>query len=619
MLWIPCLLITNLIAVHGLTPKNAILLAEEELSDFPEGDALCSLGNRYKKVTKSSLQMSKRNALFKNAMNKLERVGRKTKNFEEEVKNLLSEKFRDDAPCSSTATSTCTSTDSKFRTIDGTCNNKENTSWGATGAPLIRLLKARYGNAASTPKTKGLFTPRDAKCAQPGELPNPRLVSSTFHPDMNVPHTLATHILTQFGQYLDHDMSLTPEAHVSNCCTDNSQEDAHYCDSSPREQFNIITSYVDASNVYGSDSTRLRSLRDDNNYLLKTTKSATGKELLPKNAAGDYIAGDVRATVIPGLAAMHTLFVREHNRIANQILKEFPTMDKETIFEEARRIVGAENQNVVYGQYLSSLFSPKLMDRFGLRMTSKSRYDSKINAAISNGFATAAYRFGHSMVQGDIQRIGLTAADSNTSFFPKDAFFNMQHYEAKDGLGLEEVILGLLHQPSQSYDRLAIDDITNHLFNGGKAFGSDLIARNIQRGRDHGLPTYGFWRQHCDLQPLCDWNKKTSPNDIDLFTAGLAENPSEGSVLGETFSCILGKQFENLKNGDRYFFTHTNQASSFTESQINNIRTRTLGQIICDNTDIQKVRANVFKLDSDWIDCPSVSTLNIRTFIQSTP
>nr|XP_040582862.1 peroxidase mlt-7-like [Lepeophtheirus salmonis] len=118
-------------------------------------------------------------------------------------------------------------------------------------------------------------------------------------------------------------------------------------------------------------------------------------------------------------------------------------MDKETIFEEARRIVGAENQNVVYGQYLSSLFSPKLMDRFGLRMTSKSTYDPKINAAISNGFATAAYRFGHSMVQGDIQRIGLTAADSNTSFFPKDAFFNMQHYEAKDGLGLEEVILGL--------------------------------------------------------------------------------------------------------------------------------------------------------------------------------
>ncbi|XP_040574499.1 salivary peroxidase/catechol oxidase [Lepeophtheirus salmonis] len=659
MLWIPYLLILNLVDVHGLTPKDAILLAEEELSDFPESEQLFSSRNPCKKVTTSSLQMSKRNALFKKAMNKLERVGKSTQDFKEEVKNLLAEKFGAQAPCSSTATSNCT-TDSKYRTIDGTCNNKKHTSWGATGAPLIRLLEARYGNAASTPKTKGLFTPSDANCAQPGNLPNSRHVSTTFHPDSDVPSTLATHMVTQFGQYLDHDLSLTPENHVFNCCGDNSKDECsaisipsndpfystvgitcleftrsqQYCDSSPRQQFNAIASYVDASNVYGSDSARLAILRDSNKYLLKTTKTATGKELLPTNDFYVYIAGDPRAVVIPELTAIHTLFVREHNRIAKEILETFPSMDKETIFQEARRILGAENQNVVFDQYLASLFSHKYLDRYRLRITSRSTYDPTVNADISNAFATAAYRFGHSMIRGNSRRAALTPGGSNTSFSRKDAYFRMAHYEAKDGLGLEELLLGLLDQPSQANDNFAVDDLTNHLFNGGRSFGSDLFARNIQRGRDHGLPTYGFWRQHCDLQPVCDWNTKPdnikqsnwnilktlykSPNDIDLFTAGLAENSSDGSVLGDTFSCILGKQFENLKYGDRYFFTHSNQIGSFTDSQIQNIRTRNLGQIICDNTDIKRVKANVFKLNSDWITCPNVSTLNVKTFIQST-
>ena len=49
----------------------------------------------------------------------------------------------------------------------------------------------------------------------------------------------------------------------------------------------------------------------------------------------------------PGLAAIHTLFVREHNRIADQlsILTNISTAGQdELIYQEARKIVAAELQ-----------------------------------------------------------------------------------------------------------------------------------------------------------------------------------------------------------------------------------------------------------------------------------
>ena len=122
--------------------------------------------------------------------------------------------------------------------------------------------------------------------------------------------------------------------------------------------------------------------------------------------------------------------------------------------------------------------------------------------------------------------------------------------------------------------------------------GDDIMARNIQRGRDHGIPTYNSMRQvkfrqrkhlylcmktyllqACKLSKLTsfrsrpreisssDWSKMagvySSVNDIDLITGGLAESPVSGGVVGPTLACILGKQFNALMFGDRYFFTHS--------------------------------------------------------------
>ena len=81
---------------------------------------------------------------------------------------------------------------------------------------------------------------------------------------------------------------------------------------------NALTAFVDASNVYGSHPS-------DNNILrntgkpgsLKLTKRVSDKSILPE-VGGQYRAGDARAREMPGLLSMHTIWMREHNRIGKK-------------------------------------------------------------------------------------------------------------------------------------------------------------------------------------------------------------------------------------------------------------------------------------------------------------
>lgn len=42
---------------------------------------------------------------------------------------------------------------------------------------------------------------------------------------------------------------------------------------------------------------------------------------------------------------------------------------------------------------------------------------------------------------------------------------------------------------------------------GLKPCGLDLVSLNIQRGRDHGLPSYPDFRKYCNLPPVDTWEE----------------------------------------------------------------------------------------------------------------
>jgi hypothetical protein len=94
--------------------------------------------------------------------------------------------------------------------------------------------------------------------------------------------------------------------------------------------------------------------------------------------------------------------------------------------------------------------------------------------------------------------------------------------------------------------------LTNHLFRDETSgFGTDLASLNIQRGRDHGVPSYNAYREFCGLRRARNWNDLagsfnnetlqkyiqtySTPDDIDLWSAGVSERPLPGSMVGPVF------------------------------------------------------------------------------------
>jgi len=548
----------------------------------------------------------------------------------------------------------------KYRSYDGRCNNLYNPTWGSFGSPLERFMTPpAYEDGVHMPRG-AIF---DANYGYMSRLPSPRKVSTSVILSRNISDPTHAHIMMQFGQFLDHDLSSTSKPDYDCCetshmaknyacfnidltgdnffhgnfsrqCMDFSRSYTH-CSSKSKwqNQINGASSYIDGSMIYGVNDEVSKKLRSHENGMLKTHSSLDGflpsrMELGippgPHESPDDFMCGDSRAQAHSSVLSMHITWMREHNRIAKELGQIFrqkysqyqgQELD-ELIFQETRKIVVAELQAVVYQEFLPEVFGQGGMDKFGLRLTPGSTYRPDVNPAIRNEFSTAAYRFGHSMVQdifegkGQPWRLGKFYGD-------------MSFATREGGRGAENEMYGCATQSMLAMDTHVTKELTQNLYNSkkvddseaGKGKGSDLIALNIQRGRDHGIPGYMACRAHCTgAQPIQSMDYKPpeiseenwsniksvyqNPDDIDLYVGGLSESPSgDGGLLGPTFSFILGKQFQALKDGDRFFFTHTQgpQASGLPIDVQQMIMQRRLSDIMCDTTTtIPQLHSNVF-------------------------
>jgi len=88
------------------------------------------------------------------------------------------------------------------------------------------------------------------------------------------------------------------------------------------------------------------------------------KEFIMICGLSRFISGDVRADEIPGLLGMHTLFIREHNRIAAEFRRARPELDDEEVFQRSRRINVAQFQHIIYNQYLPILLGKQNLFTF---------------------------------------------------------------------------------------------------------------------------------------------------------------------------------------------------------------------------------------------------------------
>ncbi len=497
------------------------------------------------------------------------------------------------------------------RSIDGWGNNRLQPELGMANRELLRM--------ANVPIPYGMTDELDEN------LPNARLVSNALATQAGLtPNAVgATDMLWQWGQFLDHDISLSPQADPGedariSIATGDSTFDPFRTGQrfipfnrsafdpatgtgldNPREQVSVITAFIDASNVYGSDWSRTMELRtNDGTGRLRTSPGGRFLPINDRNLPNDpgntrdddarralFVAGDIRANEQVGLTAMHTLFVREHNRLAGVIADANPDLNGQEIFELARKIVGAQMQVITYEEFLPVLLGWGALEPY-------EGYDPTVDPTIATEFSTAAYRFGHTMLPPSLLLVDTEGLEAQLSLF--EAFFDPSLLVRQ---GISGVLRGLAAQDAQAVDTLFVEQIRNMLFGAPGSAGRDLFALNIQRGRDHGLPDYNTVRIACGLAPVAGFSEISSDPQVqaaleeaygelryvDLLAGGLAEDHLPGAMLGETFHAILADQFQRLRDGDRYWFENDPYFLANPEL-LAEVRATTLADVIRRNT-----------------------------------
>ncbi|WJK43903.1 peroxidase family protein [Solwaraspora sp. WMMA2056] len=480
----------------------------------------------------------------------------------------------------------------EVRSLDGRGNNRKHPEWGSTMSLYPRVGPANYVDGIGVPV----------------EGPPARYLSNRVFNDNDQP-LYSPRDVSQWGfvwgQFLDHTYALrlgrrgTGEtAEQMNIPYDNADpleefpNDLGVIDftrstpeegtgvTSPREQINQHSSFIDALAVYGADPARLEWMRegpvngnpDDNSAKLMLPggylprRDARGDaDTAPNMVAGGVdpatvaVAGDPRANENPPLLAVQTLFAREHNRIVDRLPKRLPERDK---FEIARAVVGAQQQYITYNEFLPTL---------GVRLPRYTGYKPGVDATLTNEFATVGYR-AHSFIRGEFQidvpkgqytpeeleqlrELGVQITDLGDRLelvipLTEEAFFNpsmltqiqlgpmLQSLSQRAQNANDEQITNLLRSftfvfPVEGNETCAPDPSLPACIRGV----NDLGAADIARGRDHGMPSYNELRKAYGLAPKTSFKAITGertehfPRDPELTRGAEIDDPDSMDII----------------------------------------------------------------------------------------
>ena len=499
----------------------------------------------------------------------------------------------------------------EYRAIDGRGNNPAHAGWGATHDTIVNSCRTNFADGVSAP-------------AGP-ELPNARVLSNAlFAQDQDTPSPERLNdLFWAFGQFLDHDIVFTdgndeerldvqvpagdpildPEGTgVVTIPVKRSRamnEDA----TALRRYPNDITAFIDGSAIYGSDEARAAWLRSFEGGRLLTSagdlppfNTLTGEFGGPVDRDAPHmegmrsptqrvlVCGDVRANENSLLAAMHTVWLREHNHLADSLAAADPTLDDEAVYQAARRLVAAELQHVVYAEWLPYL---------DVAQDASAGYDAAVHPGISNEFAAAGFRFGHSLVGSDLVLVDERGREqANSPLALRDVFFDPISVVQTNGV--PALLRGAAQHRQQRLDGQVVEDLRSFLFGTRAGGGMDLVSLNIMRGRDRGLATFGQMREDLGLPPVSSFEALTgegvtaarlagfyeSTMDMDPWVGLLAER--RDGMAGPTLRALLTEQFGRLRAGDRFFYTHegvlTPEERTWVEAQtLSSIMARSSG------------------------------------------
>lgn len=463
----------------------------------------------------------------------------------------------------------------RFRAYDA---STANAGWGAANSELFSY-----------------FPPGSTNARHKRELPSARYISNILCDQQKArpnAHGLSE-FANLFGQFVDHDLVATLEDKSKLVMIPIPPNDPTF--TTPHLPFhpslrsnagagppvNNATGVLDLSQVYGNGAERAQALRLHRDGLLR--HSADGEDLLQLNTlalrnapvptADFFLSGDHRVNEHPVLTALHTVFSREHNRLADWLRTNFTSWQDEKLFQVARALNILQANHIIVGEFYPAFT--------GERAPRYDGFKRRVNPAVSVIFSTAAFRVGHSMVN---ERVPFWDATTNRRRSARlQTFFWSKHTTFRERGGVNAFLRPVFASRAQEVDEEMVSGLRNFLFKGVTGQTAvDLASHNIQRGRDHQLPTLNEVRARLRM-PLYSSIRQLAASRrtrrkleavygtvdrVELWTGLLAEKKRNGAPLGPTTVAIWRAEFKRLTSGDRFYAPFSRRACARIDKQL---------------------------------------------------
>lgn len=521
-----------------------------------------------------------------------------------------------------------------YRSMDGTGNNISNPEFGATHQPMRIMTSLDYSN--------GINSPAGWNRANARAVSNE--IFASIHDQVDR-HGLSS-LVWAFGKFIEHDITYfehDPDdrmyVKVPNCdkfldpnCSGaqnlvftriKSLEGTGHSLENPRNVANYTTAYIDASPIYGSNEETSNWLRTGVNGKLKVSEG----NMLPFNTLDGelngptdpdapaihqplpgvnryFVSGDPRVNENLAILSLHTLFVREHNRICDELIRKSPGYTDEALYQKARSMVAGIIQSIVYNEWLPAI---------GIDLGEYKGYNQFVDPAISNEFCAAGFKIWNTVMTKEFDLLDDFCEPHQMGQWS----FNDLMYNPLQILktNLSPLLKGMAQQRQLDMDCEVIDEIRNfHYNNQGVEIKTDWITQDIMRGRERGIPDYNSLRNQLGLAPIESFEeitddpgvqatlRKVYNNDlhnIDAWVGMVAERRYPNAILGETMYYLLSDQFRRLRRGDRFYYEND---PLLTYEDTEKIHHTTLADVIKRNTDLQFLQDNIFKYDPHCLE-----------------
>ena len=490
--------------------------------------------------------------------------------------------------------------------FDGTGNNLVHPDWGSAGSALIQRYGTHYPGDGSG--SNATYAGRPSCCALEPFFTG--LFDTADMHGLNQAHVI-------FGQFVwSHDTALSngndsePVSSADETCLADhvrKQVVVPQEDSGPRRHPNAVTSFVDMHNVYGESEAKSNALREFSRGRLLTS----GLNMLPmrcadrgieiatagKDANQLFCAGDVRVNENIYLTSFHTLFMREHNRLAALLAAQNPGWSDQQLFDKARVLNIARYQQILFYEWLPLMVGRDYFQSSGLAVYPG--YNSNLNPGFFAESSQAVFRGGHPRIANRVlfeDPPGQVVAEKliTTAFEPA-------RLEAR---GLEAWFRGMAQVPAQPFGPFLPPDLNEV---PGPLPDLHLFAVDCLRSRDFGLIDYASLRDELGI-PIAfaadvtnnSYNqfllgKYPHLSDIDLFVGMILEDHASGAPVGPTVQRIMALQAEHTRNGDRFWFENPQYAALSFEEKLQ-AKGVSMAKVVLANTALTCVAESFFEM-----------------------